>query len=295
MDLAQRKELWAKNYERKEALCLEAEALAESPDADAVGAVGRLQAEWRKVGPVKRSRSDAIWERFRTACAAVAERLAEKEEAALADKVAEREALCGELEALVPPEGDGPGEAPEGLAEKVKGVRQRWEKTGAVPIRRAKSLAFRFHEAVGKVVAAFPEAFRGTDIDPQESRRRMEQLCERVERLAPAEAACRGELSPAQLLAARWRETLAANTMGAKADPAAERRAQADEVKRAQVEWKRLAPLHGAEGQRLATRFKQACDRFFAKNPSPAAKTPQKPKSRVRSKRSVEPASRQAG
>ena len=96
-DLAERKHVWAKNYERKEALCREAEALGESADASAVEAVKRLQAEWRKVGPVKRSRSDAIWERFQTACGRVADRVLEKEEAALADKVAAREALCAEL------------------------------------------------------------------------------------------------------------------------------------------------------------------------------------------------------
>ena len=27
-----------------------------------------LQAEWKTIGPVRKSRSEAIWQRFRTAC-----------------------------------------------------------------------------------------------------------------------------------------------------------------------------------------------------------------------------------
>ena len=298
-DFAELKQAWAKNLERKEALCLEAAALGESGDAAAVEAVRRLQAEWRKVGPVKRSRSDAIWERFRTACGLVSERLAEKEEAALADKVAAREALCAELEGLLPAPDTHPADAPDGLAEQVREARQRWEQAGSVPHRRAQSLAFRFHEAVGKLVAAYPTAFHGTDIDPVKGRRRMEQLCEQVEKLLPSSGpALDDELSPAQLLAQRWRETLAANTMGVKADPAAEQRANAEAVKRAQVEWKRVTPVYGEAGERLAARFKHACDQFFAQFPvshtKPAMKsrpTPKKsrsaPRARTKSKRSA--------
>ena len=296
-DLAERKHVWAKNYERKEALCREAEALGESADASAVEAVKRLQVEWRKVGPVKRSRSDAIWERFRAACGQVSDRVAEKEEAALADKVAAREALCAELEALLPAPDAGPADTPDGLAERIKAIRQRWEQAGAVPHRRAQSLAFRFREAVGKLVVAHPTAFHGTDLDPVKSRRRMEQLCERVEKLLPSPGEASGrELSPGQLLAQRWRETLAANTMGVKADPAAERRANAEAVKRAQTEWMRITPLYGEAGEQLAARFKDVCDRFFTQFPAlkskPALKAMPNSKSKPRTKPKTVPKSK---
>ena len=288
-DLAERKQVWAKNYERKQALCTEAEAMGESADASAVEAVKRLQAEWRKVGPVKRSRSDAIWERFRAACGQVADRVLETEEAALAERVAAREALCAELEALLPAPDASPADPPDGLAEQIKAIRQRWEQAGGVPHRRAQSLAFRFREAVGKLVVAHPTAFHGTDIDPVKSRRRMEQLCERVEKLLLSSGEVSGhELSPAQLLAQRWRETLAANTMGVKADPVAERRVNAEAVKRAQTEWMRITPLYGEAGEQLAARFKDVCDRFFEQFPAPKSKPALKampnPKSRPRTK-----------
>jgi len=95
----------------------------------------------------------------------------------------------------------------------------------------------------------------------------LEQLCERIEKLIVSDKAdTNTDLSPAELLARRWRETLAANTMGAKVDPAAERRATVEEAKRVQLEWKRLPPPYGEEGKRMTKRFTQACERFFAES-----------------------------
>ncbi len=59
----------AANLEKKTALCERAEALKESNDwkktADELVA---LQKEWKTVGPVEKKHSDAIWQRFQTAC-----------------------------------------------------------------------------------------------------------------------------------------------------------------------------------------------------------------------------------
>ena len=65
-DLAQRKEVWSANQAKKEALCARAEELAESRDWDkAASELRRLQAEWKNVGPVRRTKSEALWQRFR--------------------------------------------------------------------------------------------------------------------------------------------------------------------------------------------------------------------------------------
>ena len=98
-------------------------------------------------------------------------------------------------------------------------------------------------------------------------RQRMELLCERIERLLVSDKVNpKTELSPAELLASSWRETLAANTMGAKVAPAAERRASVEEARRVQLEWKRLPPPYGEEGKRMTKRLTQACERFFAQS-----------------------------
>ena len=71
------------------------------------------QADWKKIGPVRRARSEAVWQRFRAACDAVFERAEATQREAAADKVAAREALCLELEALLPAD-DSPGDPPIG-------------------------------------------------------------------------------------------------------------------------------------------------------------------------------------
>ena len=103
-DLAERKTVWAENLAKKEALCVKAEALRDSADWDAAAAeMKRLQAEWKTIGPVKKSRSEALWQRFRGAADHFFARYAQRHDIALGERVAAREAICAELEALAPP------------------------------------------------------------------------------------------------------------------------------------------------------------------------------------------------
>ena len=100
-DLVARKGMWAENLAKKEALSVRAEALVESTDWEQTSAeLRRLQAEWKTIGPVKKSRSEAIWRRFREACDRFFTRYAHRHDIARAERVAAREAICAELEAL---------------------------------------------------------------------------------------------------------------------------------------------------------------------------------------------------
>jgi phage repressor protein C with HTH and peptisase S24 domain len=65
-DLAERKTVWTANLARKEALIARVEALAESTDWEATAnEIKRIQNEWKAIGPVKKSRSEALWQKFR--------------------------------------------------------------------------------------------------------------------------------------------------------------------------------------------------------------------------------------
>ena len=114
-DLAERKEVWAKNAQLKEELCGKAEALADETDLEAAkAAVRQLQAEWKTVGPVRRSRSETLWQRFRAACDQVYTRVREAVDAPFVEHIRARAALCERLEALAPDAGgdaDGEGGA----------------------------------------------------------------------------------------------------------------------------------------------------------------------------------------
>ena len=108
-DLSERKETWTANLAKKEALCARAEELAASREWDrAASEIRRLQTEWKTIGPVRRSKSEAIWQRFRTACDTFFERFKRRDEIELEAKHADRETLVVELEALATP-------APSGL------------------------------------------------------------------------------------------------------------------------------------------------------------------------------------
>jgi hypothetical protein len=243
------------NLEKKDALCAQAEALAGSTDWDtALAEVKRLQAEWKTVGPVAKDRSDAVWQRFRTACDLVFDRYRRRGEIESAAQSAAREALCVGMEALAA------GDAPDGVAEKMRALQASWKAAGT---RGSDALEQRFRDAVQRVLAAHPAAFQGTDLDPDANRRKMEKLCETVEALA-VESPIKEGLSPAELLARQWREALASNTMRGKPDDQARKRAAREKVDAAQTAWSRLGPVPGEAGEALRRRFQQACRNALA-------------------------------
>jgi hypothetical protein len=261
-DLAKRKVMWAENFGKKEALCLKVETLADSTEWEqTAAAIRRLQAEWKTIGAVKKSRSDAIWQRFRAACDKFFARYASRHDIAKAERVAAREAICAELETL---SADGQAaEPPADLAATVRGLRNKWQQELAargVEREQAAALDRRYAEACRRVISHWPAAFAGTDLDPEANRRRMETIVKRMEDLAtslrgPVDEA---DVSPTVKLANMLKEALAANTIGGKVDPEARRRAAQDDVRQAQASWSRVGPVPDDARRELADRFQRA-------------------------------------
>ena len=266
-DLKHRKEEWASNLARKEALCAAAEELAESTDWESAAArMKRLQAEWKTVGPVRKSRSDALWQRFRAACDGFFDRYKHRDRIELQEKAGVRETLIRELEALAPAATTEAAEAPDNLYATLQQARTRWQQAPELPRAVQQDLAARYHQAVARIVGEWPAAFAGTDLDPEATRRRMEKLLAKVEELV-SESDRPAALSPAELLAQQWRDRLAANTMagGARAAETEESRWRAveQEVRTVQVQWMRLGPVPPQVAGPLNERFQRACRRFF--------------------------------
>jgi hypothetical protein len=262
-DLKKRKDDWSSNLARKEDLCARAEALADSSDWDRTAAeLKKLQSEWKTIGPVRKSKSEAVWQRFRTACDRFFDRYKHKDQADLQAKVAARDEVVRDLEALSP-SADVP--APEGLYATVQTARQRWAQGPELPRAVQEELAVRYHQALGRLVATWPAAFSGTDLDPDVTRKRMEKLVARIEELVPSRSAPSRQLSPAELLAQQWRERLAANTMGGRGPEGddAKWRAAEQEVRNAQSQWTRLGPVPPDVAGPLNERFQRALRRFY--------------------------------
>ena len=263
-DLAQRKSVWGENLARKEALCEKAEALSASTEWDkAAGEIRALQAEWKIVGPVKKTRSEPIWQRFRGACDTFFQRYAQRHDTARAERAAAREALCAEVEALAAaPEGS---EAPADLLTTSRSLRSRWQQEVAgrgVDPDHARALDQRFALAFGTIVNRWPTAFGGSDLDPESNRKKMEAVVVKVEALATSLSGAPGRVedavSPTTRLAAMLKEALAANTIGGKGDDDSRLRAAQEELRQAQAAFSRIGHVPDEARRPLADRFQRA-------------------------------------
>jgi Domain of Unknown Function (DUF349) len=276
-DLVKRKAMWAENLVKKEALCVSVEALADSTDWDTTAAeIKRLQAEWRTIGPVKKNRSDAIWQRFRGGCDRFFTRYAQRHEIARGERAAAREVICAELEALAASTDTDSSDAPPAatasatLMDTVRTLRARWQQEVAqrgVEPQRAMALDQRFAAAFSAVMAKWPTVFNGTDLDPEANRQRMEALVQRVEgldsSLGGVAAAADASLTPATRLAAMLKDALAANTIGGKVDEESRWRAAQEDLRKAQAAWSRIGPVRESDRRVLTDRFQRACRRIL--------------------------------
>jgi len=266
-DLAERKRMWAANLERKQALCAQAETLAESTDWETAAAeVRRLQAEWKTIGPVRKNKSEAIWLRFRGACDHFFDRYKHRHQIELGSKLSEREALVVELESLATL--DRAADPPDDLAARLAASWAQWTRLPALPRDVLEPLVQRYSTAQRTLVETFPAAFAGTPLDPTANLKKMEALCVKVENCLTREPEHPAAAdTPTAILAARLREALAANTIGGRPGgrhgEEAKWRAAVEEVKDAQAAWRRLGPVPGDAGHALADRFQHACNRFF--------------------------------
>ena len=157
-DLQARKAQWAGNLARKEALCAQAEAVAETTEwQKGIDEIKRLQAEWKEVGPVRKAKADVVWQRFRAACDRFFERYQQRDQVATAGVVAEADAVLAELDALVPAEPAEVPETPESVGAKVAALRQRWAVViAALPRDRALRMGERFTRGLARAVDACP-------------------------------------------------------------------------------------------------------------------------------------------
>jgi hypothetical protein len=274
------KDEWSKNLEAKQALCEQAESLANSTDwKTTVEKIKKLQADWKGTGPVKRNQSEAVWNRFRAACDRFFERYKNRDAAEREALAQEREALCAEIETLAggpvpqaaetPAEGDAqPPTAPvsqEELVGRLRAGLERWRRLRPLPPDQMTPLSARFFAAFDRVLQAQPALFLGTSLDGEANARRMRELVARIEKLVPSGAAPDvSGLTPGERLASMWREALATNTMGGRVADESRARAAAEEARKAQAAWQRLGYVPEEARRDLQERFDRACRAIFA-------------------------------
>jgi hypothetical protein len=272
---------WEENLARKLALCEQAETLAASTSWDeAAAAIKKLQADWRTIGPVKKSKSDAVWERFRAACDLFFDRYKNRDAHAREAALKAREGILAELEALSSPEAP-PTEPPADLVARVLAAQTAWRQAGGLPQQELEALDARFHAARDRVLETYPAAFAGSELDPEAIRRRAEKLVARatelVQGLEPRQSS--GSES-AMDLAARLRDALASNTIAGREGLEQRWQSASNELETVTTAWKRLGVLPGASGRELAERFERALRRFSELRPRTEPRGPARPPER---------------
>ncbi len=268
-DLQQRKEVWQANQAAKEALIAEAEQLAESSDWEAaVERIKQLQAEWKATGPVKRQKSEQLWQRFRGACDRFFDRYKHRHEAAFESRKVSREQALLDFEALAPEE--APESMPERLLERAREAWLAWRNGPPLPRDVVRPMQERFAAAAARLWERYPDALRGSLLDPDKTRQQMLTLVEQVEALGGQQATqVAAQAAPGATLASMLKEALASNTIGGRVDDHARRRAAEETVRSARAAWAKLGPLGGDEARDLESRFARACRRFEPSDRAP--------------------------
>jgi hypothetical protein len=143
---ADNKELQQNNLQRKIELCVQAEALQESPDWKASSdALIRLQKEWKEVGPVPRKQSEKSWKRFRKACDHFFNRKTEffaKLDTSYEDNLKAKVAVIEELEKFEP------GNDVQAAFERLKELQRKWTEIGFVPFNKKDEIANKYRNAL---------------------------------------------------------------------------------------------------------------------------------------------------
>ena len=266
---ARRNEHWERvdterreNATQKTALCEQAEALADSTDwENTAAAMKKLQAEWKRVGPLPRAEAEKLWQRFRGACDRFFERRGRREEIAREEMQKRAGTICEELESLSASlEGtDAPSDASVG--KKVDEAWAEWRRLELGTGDDARASGDRLIEAVRRIAASRPESLKGTRLDPAATRKRREKLCVRLEELAASANAEPRKLS-LQEMALALRERLATNTIaGGSGGGAAGRRQVEQEVARITASWAQLGPALDEQAKGLEERFERARSR----------------------------------
>lgn len=216
------------NYDKKVALCVEAEALQESTDWNATSnKLKQLQDAWKATGPVPKSKSDEIWNRFRTACDAFFEKKRGhfvEMDAAKQENLAKKTALCEKLEAL-----DMNNISAE-VIETVKGIEAEWKTIGMVPKESVESINDRFSEIINQFLSRCAESDEGVRKQLEEIKKQKQDMIEKVKQFA---------------------ESAGSNQL-------------ADAVRDLQKEWRSLGSC-GIDDLLIYKSFREACDDFFTR------------------------------
>ena len=157
-DLASLKQAWSENASKKEALCAQAEALAESTDWQAaLNGIKQLQADWKAVGPVRRNRPSCCGSGSApraTSSSSATARVTRSPSSSVSSS-----ARAWSRKSRRSPPRSPPAPLPEGIAATVQDLWTQWQNGAGLSGEAGAALRARFDAALHTVVGAAGEAF----------------------------------------------------------------------------------------------------------------------------------------
>ncbi len=221
-----------KNLEAKNALCEQAEKLAE--EADVIAAFRKLQLfheEWREIGPVSRENREPVWERFKAASTVINkkhhdhfDKLREGE----AENLVLKTAICEKVEAIDATNLSSYKEWQE-KTDEIVALQEEWKKIGFAPKKDNVAIYERFRSACDNFFQKKNEYYKAAKDMLSENLTKKIALCEKAEALKDNQ---------------NWKET-------------------ADKMIQLQKDWKIIGAVPKKQSDTVWKRFISACDYFF--------------------------------
>ncbi len=138
-----------KNLQLKTDLCIRAEALKDSTDwKRTTNELINLQKEWKKIGPVPKKDSDAIWKRFRAACNEFFERKANHFNSIknlIHENLAKKEELLSQFDQFEF------SDNPQNDLTKLKQLQKQWFEIGPVAEHLQDEIQQRYKQVIQKI------------------------------------------------------------------------------------------------------------------------------------------------
>lgn len=134
------------NLSKKRALCEQAVALKDNQDwRTTTDRLITIQKEWKKIGPVPRKYSDAIWKEFVAACDYFFEQKKKNESS---QKSEEQENLVAKKELIEKIKNIDVNLSAQDAIAQVRALSDEWHKVGFVPFKEKDKVYKEFHQAV---------------------------------------------------------------------------------------------------------------------------------------------------
>ena len=223
-----------KNYERKVALCEQAEALVLEPSVvEAFRKLQKLHDEWRETGPVANEFKESLWERFKAASSRINKQHQEHFEALKAEQLKNLELkneLCAAAEELAARPMTARKEWNR-ASDRLLEIQKTWKTIGFAPKKDNTRIYERFREACNRFFELQRAYYAGMKGEMEQNLQLKNELCEQAEALSQSE---------------EWKRTT-------------------DELIALQARWKEIGPVARRHSDAVWKRFRAACDSFFAR------------------------------